>query len=346
MALRTPKLLTLAALLVAATGCEDELAAPDDGGVYSDASAANATIQGFVWDPEAYWLAFAACGQNCMLPPLLLSFSPLYQMAAVPNAVVGLFDPLQPTMPLAYPGAGPTATNGGYNITGVPIRSNPPFFPLVALVQPGPGSDGGAPQVGYLPTLTMKPIATGKSTLCIDQSTLVASDSGVLEAVAKHLTATGKATTVADLLDPTKSGGVVIWWLWIPGNGLRVPAFGTGMTADAGTTFNISWLPPGVGPPFITAIQSKRGFYVNSIGPMAPGAAPGLTVTVMPPLAGPPPSVTFTAVDPVTDMASGRPFMFPKLSGIQVAPGAVMFGELQALAPGASGAPPDWVCLP
>lgn len=336
----------LALALASATvlpACEDELLESVDAGVFTDAAVGIATVQGFVWDAEAYWLAFASCGMQCMLPPLLLPFSPLYQAAAVPNAAVGLFDPTTPMNPLAYPAKGLTGLDGGYFIEGVPLRSAPPFFPIVGTVQTA-ASDAGV-RVGYLPTMTLKPIGTAKTTLCLAQSTHVVSDSGVLEAVALHRTATGTPTTVADLIDPTKTGGVVVWWLWMPGAGqLRVPAFATTVTADVGTTYSLSWIPYGVGSPFLTAVQSKRGFYVNTMGPADPGGLP-ITVTVLPPLQGPPPSVTFTAVDPVTLPDGSRPFHFPTLGPIQVGPGAVTFGELQALAPGL-GAPPSWVCLP
>lgn len=352
MQLRESKLVVAlaAALTVGSVGCDDGgLTGPEDGSIYSDGAAASATVSGYVWDTEAYWLSFAGCGMNCMLPPLILPASPLFQAAIVPNAIVGLFDPASPTAGLAFQAAAPSAKDGGYYIQNVPPRPAPPFFPVVGTVLPEL-NDGGTPTnpVGYEPTMTLKPIATAKTTLCLSQGAGVVSDSGVLEAVAKFLTSKGTPTTVADLVDPTKSGGVVVWWLWIPGSGsLRVPAFGSFVTSDVGTSYNISWLPPGQGPPFVLPIQSKRGFYVNSIGPGAPGAAPGVTVTVLPPVQGPPPAVKFTFTDPVTDAASGRPYQFRPLDPLQVGPGVVTFGESQALTPGAAaGAPPDWLCLP
>lgn len=325
---------------VLGAGCEEELPDAQDAGVFLDEAAGSATVQGFVWDAEAYWLAFANCGMQCMLPPLLLPFSPLYQAAAVPNAGVALFDPTQPMNPAAFPAMNLTGSDGGWFITGVPLRPAPPFFPIVGSVQQT-GNDAGAPTVGYLPTMTLKPISTANTTLCLSQGANVVSDSGVLEAVAIARTLSGTPTTVGDLVDPTKTGGVVVWWLWMPGAGqLRVPAFGVSTSADQGTTFQIGWAPPGVIP---APIQSKRGFYVSTM-PGDMGALP-ISVTVMPPLQGPPPSVTFTQTDHVTAEDGSRPFTFPSLGALQVGPGVVTFGELQASSPGA-GAPPSWVCLP
>jgi hypothetical protein len=227
------------------------------------------------------------------------------------------------------------------------LRSTPPFFAVSVVPQGLPGFDGGLPTATYLPTLTAKPIATGKTTLCLDQAAGAVSDSGPLDAVAKFLTKTGTPTTIADLTNPMKTAGVAVWWLWLPGPGaLRVPAFGAQMTADIGTTYQISWLPPGTLPPFLN-IQSARGYFVNAgpPGPMGPPPAPGLFVTVLPPLMGLPPAVTFTASDPVMDSTQGRPITFPPLPPSQIPPGMITFGELQGLSPGA-GAPPDWVCLP
>lgn len=321
-------------------GCEEELPDSLDAGVFLDEAAGAATVQGFVWDAEAYWLAFAGCGMNCQLPPLLLPFSPLYQAAAVPRAAVALFDPTQAMNPSAFPSAANlTGPDGGWFITGVPLRPAPPFFPFVGAVQNG--VDGGTPPVNYLPTMTLKPISTANATLCLSQGANVVSDVGVLEAVAIARTLGGMPTTVGDLLDPTKTGGVVVWWLWMPGAGqLRVPAFGVSTSADIGTTYQIGWAPPGAIP---APIQAKRGFYVSTM-PGDMGALP-ISVTVLPPLTGPPPAVTFTQTDHVSAPDGSRPFTFPSLGALQVGPGVVTFGELQASTPG-QGAPPSWVCLP
>jgi hypothetical protein len=331
--------------LATAVGCEDDFTDTPDSGQFSDGAVAVTHVSGYVWDAEAYWLALANCappGEMCQLPPIVLPGTPLYAQAAVPNAIIGLFDPLQPMqlMPLPFMAVDPTGFDGGWHIENVTRRPNPPFLPVVGAVLPKPSPLPTDPT--YLTTMTLKPIATN-GVQCLSQAAGVVSDSGALEAVAKAMTLGGTTTTVADLLDPTKTGGVVVWWLWMPGPPvLRVPAFGATMQADMGTTFTIAWLPPGLLPP---AVQSKRGFFVTS-GPAGPAdpPRPGLSVTVLPPLMGPPPMIQFTPMDPVTDEASGRPFSFPPLPPMQLGPGIATFGELQGATPGQI--PPPFICLP
>jgi hypothetical protein len=351
----TKKMMVVLALapIFAGGGCDDEVIVNSDSAVFSDAGLATATVTGYAWDPEIFWYVLATCappGQMCNLPPLILPNTPIYSQAAVSGAAVGLFDPLQPTqtMPLPFASAGLSGFDGGWVVTGVPLRSNPPFFAVAAVPPGGMGVDGGVPGTNYLPTFNMKPIGTAKTTLCLSQPAGLVGDSGVLEAVAKYRTIHGNPTEVKDLLDPTKTAGVAVWWLWIPGAAsLKVPAFGASVKADIGDTYTLSWLPPGI--PAFAALQSARGFFVNNdfMG-MAPGAAPGVSVVVLPPLTsgGAPPTVTFTAGDPVMDEKSGRPYRFTALPPSQIPPGLISLGELQGLSDGAAAAPPDWVCLP
>ncbi len=345
-------LLLLGAALFAG-GCEEGVNPPSDAGLFTDGSFASASVQGYVWDPEAYWYALFLCGApppngTCTSPPVVVADTPLYSMAAVAGASVGLFDPLNPfqTHALQYVAAEPSAIDGGYFITGIPLRESPPFFTIATPPTTPISVDGGAsmiPPAGYLPTFTAKPIATARSTECLSQAADLATDSGVLEAVAKFRTFTGMPTAVADLIDLTKFGSVIVWWLWMPGlPSLKLPATGVQMTADLGTTYNIAWAPPGVGPPY----QSHRGFFVSTTPLTDPNShQPAITVTVMPPMGGAPPMVTFTTTDPVTDAASGRPWTFPALPPTQFSSGLITQGELQGSSPNASPAP-DWVCLP
>ena len=266
----------VALALLAQTGCDDGSSALPDQGLYTDGGFTSATIEGYVWDPEVFWNALASCppvNGQCPLPPIILPGTPLYGQAAVANALVGLFDPTQPTqtMPLPYMAEAPTRFDGGWDVVGVPLRPAPPFFAVAATI-PGMGADGGAgPVTHYFPTLTGKPIAT-RTTLCLAQSTGIVGDTGVLDAVAKFLTLTGHPTTAADLVDPTKTGGVAVFWLFMPGpSALRVPAFGSTVTADQGQSFTVSWLPPGTLPPTQLAPGLVTFFELQAV---SPGAAP------------------------------------------------------------------------
>jgi hypothetical protein len=347
--MRKTMMMTAVLALFGAGACEEENVALPDQGLFSDGAVAAATISGYVWDPEIYLYAFFNCapkGQQCPLPPLTLPGTPLFSQSLIGGAIVGLFDPLTPTqtMPLPYMAAMPSAADGSYEITNVPLRSQPPFFPVAVVPAPTSGVDGGAAGATYLPTFTAKPIATANSTLCLSQAAGAVGDSGVLEAVAGFMTGTGTPTQVTDLVDPSKHGAVAVWWLWMPGSGsLRVPAFGVQMKADLGTTYQIGWAPPGVLPPFLH--QSKRGYFVNNGPPDPMNPTIGVSVTVLGPLMLPPPAVTFTITDPVTDASTGRPWTFPVLPPTQMAPGLITYGELQAVSPG-EAAPPSWVCLP
>lgn len=326
---------TLLGLALVATGalggCEEDPQENADAGIYSDGVMAVATVQGFVWDAEAFYVASATCTKPCA-PSTLAPSSALFRAAIVPGATIGLFDPQQPQTAAAFPATDPSGTDGGFYVEGVPLRATPPFLPYVSSVQQL-ATDAGAPTFSYLPTRTLKGIATSKTTFCVAQPANVVSDSGVLDAVARYRTSIGTPTTVGDLVDPSKSGGVVVWWLWNPGAATaRVPALGAAVTADVGETFNLAWSAPGKGPAF----QAARGFWVNTMGPTTKGALP-VTVTLLPPNAGTPPMVTFTATDSMMAADGSRPFNFPKLAAIEVAPG-VTYGELQALTTGA--APP------
>jgi len=347
--------------LVGASACEEPIPPKDpsylDGGI-----SLSATISGYSFDPEAFFFMLATCpvtppaqpGQ-CPLPPVIVPNTPIWETAKLPGALVGLFDPLQPmqTNPLPFRAPAPTSDGAGWNIEDVPVRPGPPYFPVAFKPPAMDGGDGGTgrgpvPPANYLPTFTVKPISTADTTLCFGQEAAVFGDSGILEAVAKHL----NLPAAGALLDPTVSGGVVITWLYLAQDAVvRVPAFGAFTTANAGTTYDIWWAPPDVLPPFLK--QSRRGFFVNTSGPPMPGQQGpiGVNVTVLPPLTGPPAPVAFTFNDPVKDdksgnpVLTGRPFTFPAIAPFTVPPGLVTYLGLLGNRP-LEPPPPAWVCLP
>ena len=329
--------LVLVALLA---GCDE--GAPVSGGMDGGMiESAVASVSGFVWDPEAFWWTTAMCGQDCPFPPLTVPFVPSMIRSLINGSQVVLIDPATGMPASVAPEL--TTPNGDWHMNQVPSRPDPPFFMLAAPpamgTDPVPNKSFGppipaAPDANYLPTLVLKPVVT-RWTDCTFQSAPLASDAGILSALALYLTSQGTPTQVTDFIDPMKYGGVVITWMFIPGPPvLRVPAQGTQVTADAGTMYPIAWAPPGLGPP---GLQSPRGFFVGATGGI------GASVLLLPPAMGPTP-VNFTFSDPVTDEASGRPWQFPSVPTIPVLPGVVLFNELPGLQPG-SPPPPPWVCL-
>jgi hypothetical protein len=343
--------------LVAFASCQDGKASQSDGAVFDYDGGIGATVQGYTWDPEAFFYGLATCPpdpEHCPYPPITIPKSPLFPRTIVTGAAVGLFDPAQPMrmMPLPFAAAATTGDDGSWQVARVPTRPGPPFFAVAAV-----GDGGGLvpamvpmlapiPPAHYFPTFTLKPIVTGATTLCLDQATGLIGDSGILEAVARYLKSAGKKVSAADFIDPGKYGGVAVWWLYQAGPPvLRVPAFGAYVKADQGQSFSIYWMPPGAGPAAVSAIQSARGFFVNMAGASGPGLDIAVTVVLLPPVNGPPAMVGFVPTDPVSDSTQGRPFTFPSLPpAMPIAPGIVSWGELQANTPD-SPPPPDFVCV-
>lgn len=336
-------------LMLGWCGCTTS-ASPPDAGVYGPTVDAGTSVNGFVWDPEAFFFTVATCGPGCPFPPVRAPGTPPLKRSLVAGAKVSLFDPVQKKP--AYSAPDLTGANGLWFMTGIPSRAMPPFFAFTVEAQPPPPPDGGAPMMGpplppippatYLPTFTLRPIAT-LWTFCEGQAAALIGDSGILEAVANYLTNAGTPTTVADFIDPTKYGGVVVIWNFQLGSPvLRAPAGGTTLAASMGQVLMIDWAPPGLPslPPPVLAIQSQRGFYVSS----NPTSNIGVSVTTLPPVMGPPPMVTFTPSDPVTDPTKNRPFNYAPVTA-PVPSKVITFGERLAIFPNAP-APPQFQCVP
>jgi hypothetical protein len=341
----TYRLLALSILFGAA--CSDTVDPPDMS-PYADGGVAETTVSGYSWDPEAFWYGFATCGgQNCPYPPLQQIGNPTMERALVAGSQVALFDPAVDRP--AYSATAVTDNKGGWQVNHVPSRADPPFLALgipltgAGLMNAGPPELPPIPKGNYFSTIQLKPIIT-LSTICINQPSSMASDVGVLQAVAKYLNAMGDPrSTAKDLVDPTKTGGIAVWWLWQPGPViLRLPAFGAVMSASVGQRLIIDWAPPSAPlPPEVKAIQSERGFFVNPTATVSPM---GLYVFLYP--AGTTPvMVQFTASDPTVDPDHHRPWQFPKLPPtIVIAPTLVASGDLPADEEGAPE-PPFFACL-
>ncbi|RKH73344.1 hypothetical protein D7X55_13170 [Corallococcus sp. AB049A] len=328
-------------------------------------------LTGFTVDPEAYFFNLAACAPppaQCPLPPLYAEFSPLLQRAVVQNVPITLLDSATGQVLAPSGVVASSDAKGIWTLDKVPTRRGAPFFVLSSAV---PGAPSGTlannapaqpplpplppvPEGNYVPTLTVRPVVPAHSA-CVGLEALQMSDKGILEAVAKTLTAEGTATTVADLLKPERFGGVTVFWLYRPGFPVfRVPAANTtvvpsGPGATGVRVLNIEWAPPGALPPALAPLQSTRGFFIPP-GPPAPNSSLGIVAVVHPPSPpGPPTVVHYDVKDTVTSIPEDRPWVFNQPLDLPVAPGAVTFAGLQMAGKTPSTTPqipPPSTCVP
>ncbi len=346
---RLPRLSLAAVLLLSACEGLPPPGAPDprNNPVFEEAPRALTTlVSGYSWDPEVYAIGFASCPPPCLdLAPFISDFLPPFSSTMVAGSNV--------TVVSAMTGA-PVATagtsgmfDGVFSVDGVP--SDPEGLYLVTadgdgeLISPPFGPPPPAPTT-YLPTVTLTALATAGSPTCAMTESARIGSNGVLEAVAKHL-----AVTVPDLLDPTQYSVVAVLWAYGPGPFfMRTPANGMGFAGSVGDTYQINWAIPETMDP---AVQSERGFFVDTSGP---GSALGITVGVVPAsvvLEGP---VLYFGLDPVDDPMFGRPYDGPP-AVVFPSPGSVTSASMMFFPGGpppeaAEGeeAPsnPDFLCTP
>lgn len=334
---------------LAISGCviPGPVTTPDAGTNFIVDEAPTSDLYGYTWDPEAFFLSMLPCGPECPAGPLLEEGGIHFERSRVAGADVLLLDAASGEFVAQTTGD----ELGSWLLQGIPTRSGPPFLAFSmggTLVESPPVPLPDIPPAGdYLPTMVLKPISPYNSK-CYLQEAARMSSTGIIQAVAKYLSAeAGSTVTVDDLLDDTKYGGVFVMWLYEPGPPiLRFPAFDTGLTASPGTVLPINWAEPGAVflPPEILAIQSDRGFVVD---PSNPESSWGVTAVVLPPSEEVPTFVTLTFLDP-----TGR-LEFSEIE-IPIVPGVVGFGALQlneAPPPGEEGpgepeGPPGFDPLP
>jgi len=304
-------------------------------------------VSGFAWDPEAFFYHSQTCamwiggGGPCPIPSLINLGIPQFNGSTLGGAQVMLFDPLAGS-PL--PRAPAVGDNGGvWKMSGIPARSDVPFFPFTvgaptlgeASAPPPPGNPPlppfpPPPTGAYLPTFTMRPVATNYGA-CHFVEAAQLSNSGVVEAVAKKLTAEGRTMSPEDLITPGKAGGLTVFWLFSPeGEPLgRTPASNVTLEASSGRVFNLDWKSP-MGP--LTdaerALLSRRGFLVTSASTSPIGLVAVFHEPMPPGPPGPPNNVTYQLVDPSpVNPAQGRPFQYMPVRAPAV-PGAVAYGSI------------------
>lgn len=347
---RTVRNAALLGGLLLGVGCSSDSTAPAESTFYPvpqfvDTKPKTSRLSGFSWDPEAFFMNVAFCGMSCPIPPFLLDNSPLYLRAALQGATIAPIDPTNGN-PAATPV--PTDDSGLWTIPSVASRDNPPYFlaalPTGSLTTAPIGPPLPAiPAGGYVPTVTLRPVVV-RNSVCAVQEAAGLSTVGILEAVAKYLTVSGRTTSVQDLVNPAKYANVVVFWLYHPGSPLlRVPADGTTVEASAGEVLHIDWAPPGTPP---ANLRSTRGYIVSEPATTSPL---GVSVVLLPAGSNVPPVVTYSFVDPTVDVSQSRPWFFPPIQAPPT-PGVVNFAGTQlwrADEPnGPAGPPPPYLCLP
>lgn len=348
MTKRIASLLAAAALLQACgfetQGLQPPPAAQERENRFADLGQVQSTISGTVYDPEAFVLSYFLWPADQLGEPpfpLAQAGNPHFLRAAVPGMTVKLegVDTFST----------PTNAEGTFQLDGVPTSAEQQYeYKLVAPSDPITIGGGEAfpdppffqfPPANYISVRelkTVRPLATG----CRAQTLPATSDLGALGAVAKAMTANGTDTTVADLQDPAKTGGVILFWAMMPNDALAflpVPAFETTLTADKGTVYFIAWSPPGEDPQ-LAPLQTDMGWFAiqDNFGPMGYWA-----VVLKPDETGP---VTLTATDATVSPDEGRPYQFAPFT-VEMQPGTIAIRRHFALPPeeggGGQGPAPD-----
>jgi len=290
--------------VVLGAGCtlqETGIKAPNDS-PFVDGGTDTTALSGYAWDPELSFIYLRTCeGSPDECSPALVPHSGVLSVALLKNATVRVLDGAtgleQDTAPT------PTDDKGLFFIPKVVSRASPVYL----------SSTGGAPAPSevslpfplatatYQRTVNLRPILMDYS-LCANLQAVRASDTGVLQAVAKYLTLHGKPTAVADFINPAKYRGVAVWWLLVPQvSFFDVPVDSSTVHASRGVTLNLGWKAPGQGP---AGLQSERGFYVVD----SPFSDLGLSVTLLPTPTTTTSTVTFTPEDAVSNADEGRPY--------------------------------------
>jgi hypothetical protein len=320
--LRFPALLGACLL---AMGCEEPATQapssfiPEVQYVPADSVSLHTRISGVAWDPEAYFIYLTECGPTCPMPPFLSEGIPLYQRAAIRDAAISAFDPLTQTTT----GAAVTTDGVGiWTLPQVPSRSTAPYFVVSAAQGTIPTEQIGpplavVPPTQYVRTLTLRPLSTVGGS-CLSQEAIHIGSTGVLEAVAKYLTANGKPTLVEDLLDPTRYHSVTVLGLFHGGNGAnRAPADLTSVEVSVGQVYHIDWATPGTSP---AERRSARGFIVTE----SPTTPVGFAVVLVPATLPRPAQITYKVKDTKQDAVARRPWVYPPISA-PPQPGLVTF---------------------
>ena len=277
-------------------GCASDAPPPVDTGVNApivDLPERHGTVSGLLYDPEAFFVHMLTFptepGQEDMAPPpALFDGIPYLVFSAIPGAQVRLSSPGLPEV-----SSGPSAFTGHWQVNGVALSEGLPYvaeaIPPAEGVTLIPGAPFPLPPADYFPTRTLRPIQVNV-TECSSQTALMVGNTGGLDAVAQYLTMEGTETTVADLLDPAKTGGVVLFWVHAPSfyyDYFLIPQDTVAAESSAGQVIPLMWAPPEGFPG-----QSPMGFFAMP----GPVSFLGYFALVLPPGQTEPVTVSFTDV--------------------------------------------------
>jgi len=325
-------------LVFTLVGCEFQHAVPDAGTPEPRQAPDTAILNGFTQDMEYHFVSFMACGDpEACPPPLMIGGFPNVEGGKVVNAQLAALPP-GGTESAAQEGL--TGFDGMLFIADVPV-ADPGYVYVHGEVDSAAPLPEGEPSprnyhpdldwlptvFGYVPTTTAMPIYTRHQS-CLNVRAAFISDIGILQAVARYNASTGSPlATVADLLDPTQTGGVVVNWNLFPDEiYVWVPGFATLTEFSVGTQYAVTWSPPGtMGPE-----QSDLGFVVDPTND--PEMSVGLAVTVLPVTTAASTEVTIVPVDPLESPEDGRPWPYPSHT-LQARPGEVTYLDAMPFPP-------------
>ncbi|QSQ19545.1 hypothetical protein JY651_30055 [Pyxidicoccus parkwayensis] len=355
-----------ASLLLAAAlgGCSDAEPGgftPGPDAPLVELPAAHASVSGFVFDPEAFLVQVLSApppdpeqegpGED----PAIFDGTSFLVYSAIPSARVRL---AAPGLPEAT--SGEPLPTGHWQVDGVTVDDTTPYYaealpPSGPVTFDNPDAYFPVPSATYYPTTYLRPIQVNV-TQCMSQTALMVGNAGALDAVAQHLTAQGTPTTVADLMDPAKTGGVVLLFVHMPSffyDFFLSPMDSVAGETSAGTLMALDWAAPSGAPG-----QSPMGFSVLP----DPVSMVGYFALVLPPGVTEPVTVSFTDTyvpgpEEEPGPAGPRPLMIPP-TVIEPSPGVSVqrvfaipnFGEEPPPDPLDDPLPPfpadTWICMP
>ncbi|WP_043399154.1 hypothetical protein [Archangium violaceum] len=320
---------------------------------YTDLPGRTSTLSGVVYDPEAFFFLLANWPSDPEHPeedppPALYDGVPFLLYSSVPQAGISVLAPDD-----SVGGSTEGSFTGSWQLSGVPssntvaysARATPPGREFVlgeAYMDPeAPPPPVTAPMGTYYPTRTLRPIVP-HSTLCQLQVATMVGDAGALTAIANTMTDMGTPTTVADLMDTTKTAGVALLWVYAPSYELdifTIPADSIAAETNMGQLFAIEWAPPDAGIPG----QSPMGYMaIPDAGAMS---SLGYYAVVLPPKSEvtEPLQVTFNDTVILEEGDFPRPWVIPPV--VEEIREGVSFGRVFSF-PGGEPPPEDETAEP
>jgi hypothetical protein len=285
---------------------------PDDDGVYLPDQKAETSVVGFLFDKEAFFFSAATC-------PSCGGFvargdGPNLQRSLIQDGAIKVHD--TQSLSAVATSRAPTDEKGTWRST--PFTASQQARVLVSSGGVGKrvaGPTVNAPAIplgGYLPTASMRALIAHHG-FCLSMDSVQLSDIGVLESVAKMLTAEGTPTTPQDLVSGDRFAAVVVLALYQQDADplQRRPAKDLSVEVQGGRVLQINFAPPSANlPAEAKAVQSKLGFFVDASANASTQA--GLAVVVVPRTSSEG-KVKLRVKDPVQNQLTHRPWAHPDM---------------------------------